>query len=871
LNKIEGDFMMRQPIVILIVLIFAAFSWADEPRQSTADQTITEEQALQNNLIPNGDFEIDDNKDGVPDEWAPEPSTSFFTHDKSTQASGQKSWKITGGGVRWLYGESKTMAVEPNTPYTLFASFKQDGPPAGDGLHMEISWKKTDGTAYGQYTKRIEGQFDWTKKVYVYQSPSDATSAKISIVKDGSTNTVWFDQVVFAKGIIKKTEADLTLEDQARGCLSYEYLLKELNRFLVPKEAVLSPAMIKEADELRANLQAGIADVKKTAKNPSAFEEYLVENSKDIYFICIEKAGLRPTMAEPWYDNWLKISTQVADFRKRIDQDIQANQPGRNEKQAQSVFGENAGYGIGVTDSLQKVLKEQPYIGPIGNRAGVALARNEHEGFQVVVLPFKQDLNDISITVGDLKADDGTILKNEHIKVFPVGYVFCNDPETYTPDYLGWWPDPLLVDKTFSVKRGENQPAWIDVFAPADQKAGVYKGEMVVAPANGEPVKLHLEVTVWNYALPKKGKFKVLGRFMPEEVLAFYKWKEFPKGVELKWNLFQVEHRYSPTGIYSAMMYPNGKILEECIKAGLNTVNVSNFSCLMYDEKQSKYIVPYVEQKKVMVEIIRQGLEELKKYDALDIAYLYCFDELHDLGFYPTIRDICQYIKAEFPDLKISTTTTYPPIETLVGSINTWVPLLGMTPKELTERQKAGDEVFFYIYGDPRHPFPNAANIEFPGLDGRISFWVAWQKGWNGFLYWRTNGYEPNYTTEKRWPEIPWIPAGKNCYVNCRNGEGYLIYPGPNGEPLSSVRFEIIRDGIEDWEAMYILRELAAKAEKLPNGKEYVASAEKVFEQIEKLVPNEYDYDMNPANLQSLRNQIARTIEQLQTAIEQKP
>ncbi len=33
--------------------------------------------------------------------------------------------------------------------------------------------------------------------------------------------------------------------------------------------------------------------------------------------------------------------------------------------------------------------------------------------------------------------------------------------------------------------------------------------------------------------------------------------------------------------------------------------------------------------------------------------------------------------------------------------------------------------MFFYIFGAPKHPFPNAFTIDYPAIDSRISFWIA--------------------------------------------------------------------------------------------------------------------------------------------------
>jgi hypothetical protein len=57
----------------------------------------------------------------------------------------------------------------------------------------------------------------------------------------------------------------------------------------------------------------------------------------------------------------------------------------------------------------------------------------------------------------------------------------------------------------------------------------------------------------------------------------------------------------------------------------------------------------------------------------------------------------------------------------------------------------------------------------------------------------------------KRWPQVPWNTFTFGGY----NGDGLLIYPGPNCTPLPSLRLEVVRDGIEDYELLVLLETLA--------------------------------------------------------------
>jgi hypothetical protein len=55
---------------------------------------------------------------------------------------------------------------------------------------------------------------------------------------------------------------------------------------------------------------------------------------------------------------------------------------------------------------------------------------------------------------------------------------------------------------------------------------------------------------------------------------------------------------------------------------------------------------------------------------------------------------------------------------------------------------------------------------------------------------------------------VPWDPNTFGRY----NGDGYLLYPGPDGVPYPSIRLRALRDGFEDYEYMWILNSLARQA-----------------------------------------------------------
>ena len=87
------------------------------------------------------------------------------------------------------------------------------------------------------------------------------------------------------------------------------------------------------------------------------------------------------------------------------------------------------------------------------------------------------------------------------------------------------------------------------------------------------------------------------------------------------------------------------------------------------------------------------------------------------------------------------------------------------------------------------------------------------------------------------------------------------VYPGKDG-PISSLRLENFRDGIEDYELLLLGRRLIAEAEK--NGKGDSTTVSRLRQAVElpdNFVKSHTEYSTDPANLSSRRRTIIQAIE----------
>jgi hypothetical protein len=121
--------------------------------------------------------------------------------------------------------------------------------------------------------------------------------------------------------------------------------------------------------------------------------------------------------------------------------------------------------------------------------------------------------------------------------------------------------------------------------------------------------------------------------------------------------------------------------------------------------------------------------------------------------------------------------------------------------RDIAKRRAEGRITTFYVCLDPKRP--NTFVTSPPAESVWLGYYTA-VNGYDGMLRWA-------YTT---WPENPFHETLYSCHPwrhDLPPGDEFLIYPGPR----SSIRWELMRDGIEEWEKLRAIRE--ARGGELPN------------------------------------------------------
>ena len=162
--------------------------------------------------------------------------------------------------------------------------------------------------------------------------------------------------------------------------------------------------------------------------------------------------------------------------------------------------------------------------------------------------------------------------------------------------------------------------------------------------------------------------------------------------------------------------------------------------------------------------------------------------------------------------------------------------------QRMTEYQNQGKDLWAYVCWEPKEPYSNVF-VDEVGLEHRIVFWQHYLYGIKGNLYWRVNYWDK---IEDPWVDmatVPWLSPDVF-------GDGSLLYNGTKYGifgPCGSVRFEAIRDGIEDCEILLM-------AEK-------VLGREEVLKYVKKVTTSVTEHNPDADNFNNARHEICLALE----------
>jgi Glycoside hydrolase 123, catalytic domain len=461
----------------------------------------------------------------------------------------------------------------------------------------------------------------------------------------------------------------------------------------------------------------------------------------------------------------------------------------------------------------------------------VFAARGERESFGAAVLGLGGHA--LTAKVTDLEGPAGA-----RIPAAEVGVRWAEG----VPANTGMVPDPLLEEQPFQTPRGIPPILWVTIHVPREKSpAGVYRGTLT-AESNGRTATLPVTLEVFDFALPKTTYLQSSFWVFRHPVRNFYGLQTVPFDVYREYLDRCLEARLSPVDAAEFHDQPFVQIvrddkgelqvdwsewdryLEYALDRGMSAFNVGSLhwfgtffrSFPVRDAKTGntetvKLDPDSREYGDTVVRFFRLAREHFTKRGWAARAYLQGYDEpALDPKLLAEIKRFYDLARQGWPGLRTLITAAPQSHVALHKTVGIWCPLTpDYVDAEVDKRRKLSEEVWWYVCNGPATPWANFW-LDQPGPTHRVLFWQTFGRRADGLLYWGVNhwpGFEVRTMktppADKKWPKVPWDDA-------TRNGDGYLLYPGPRG-PLNSVRLEIIRDGVEDYDALRMLQDLVER------------------------------------------------------------
>ena len=502
-------------------------------------------------------------------------------------------------------------------------------------------------------------------------------------------------------------------------------------------------------------------------------------------------------------------------------------------------------------------------------------AANEGEAGQIV-LRADAPASDLSVQLGDLRGPGQAVIPAGQMRLYQVQWVDINAPfEVDKPSTNpNFQPDPLppvdVATDRFSLAPGRNLVLWLNVTTPPQARPGLYRGQVKFLAGGKAVGALDLELRIRAFALPAQpllqsmiglsagNIYKSHGCKTPaeqEQIIRLY----FDEYIRARLSPFL----YAP-GTMAFNPLPDGRIGWEFLKdAAGQPTGEAQLDFTVFDREGERYFnqrhafsafnfAPYlwtrreIDGKKQMVLVFRDvkgtAVERLNPdgsvnplFDRLvigvfggiaahladkgwlDRALYYVTDEPGEDDT-PAIKQVCELIRQADPRLRTSLTydpANRPKLMELVDEqgkslISVWIPYCTLYREEVAadQRRKGAD---YWLYD-----VSSTCLIGHSGLVNRAIMWDVWRHDTHGYLYYLSTYWGRDATP---WERPSFLLPGVS--YRYRQGDGYFFYPPlrhglpeqPVMQVVPTIRWEMLREGEEDYEYLRMLEGLTRQAE----------------------------------------------------------
>ena len=562
-----------------------------------------------------------------------------------------------------------------------------------------------------------------------------------------------------------------------------------------------------------------------------------------------------------------------------------------------------------------KIPPDRPAPTKTTSALSIRLARNETEAVQLVVRPNRPLRHFFIQPLGPARGPDGATLPSTVLEILRVRYVFIQQP-TDSLGTPGLWPDPLPpLRSPMTLQPHRNYPFWIRVHTPHGIPAGDYTATLQLT-ASGWQAQVPLHIHVYDFTLPDRMTCSTAFGFSTANVWRYQNLKTEEQRrhvLNLYLDDFAAHHisPYNPTPMDPFVVHwpkvtpQNRNTLrpeelvptidwtawDRAMEVAIHRRHFNSFrlppvgmgggtfhsrrppSLLGYSEDTPHYRAAF----RAYWRMVQDHLEQ-KGW--LDEAYVYWFDEPAPKD-YAFVMNGFRKLKEAAPKIRRMLTEQVEP--ELIGGPNLWCPLTAnFDPQAAAERRKYGEQFWWYICTGPKAPYCGLF-IDHPGPELRVWLWQTWKYQLDGILIWQTTYWtssaaypDPQHPQNPYEDPMSWTSdygTPKGVKRPWGNGDGRFLYPPEEAAdahpahpvlsgPVDSIRWEMLRDGIEDYEYFALLRRLLReKANRLS------PSERKRFEALLQVPPeivrSMTEFTDDPRQIEAQRDRLAHAIERL--------
>jgi hypothetical protein len=406
----------------------------------------------------------------------------------------------------------------------------------------------------------------------------------------------------------------------------------------------------------------------------------------------------------------------------------------------------------------------------------------------------------------------------------------------------GLVPDPLLPETSLKVGPFESRSFWITLNVPADAKPGPREFTVRVTARSGTAtaketvVELPVRLQVGELVVQPRKDFPVTHWWQGQATWDHYKTGMFedPKWWEITRAQLENMLDHGSDVIYVPMFFLRREtFVRPCQLLVVNEPSPGKYA---FDWTQTKKFVDmcrdigftkfewphmwiywgvknpmpiYTEREKGKYELLwpkdisgfsdtylnflRQFLPEFKAFldreGLLEHSYFHLSDEPHKSHIEnyrkarAILRDLAPWMKT---------------MDALSDIAYGREGVTDMPIPQVDDAQKFIDEKiphWVYYCTSPKGPWINRF-MDTPLVKVRMSGWLFYRLGARGFLHW---GYNYWHKIETEQLVDPFTDGSAADYPGIPYGDPFVIYPGPDGKPIDSLRWEVFAESLQDY------------------------------------------------------------------------